>query len=225
MGSTNPHAASERLRGKVELLSVATAEAFERVLQRCHEPRVFPAMLVLLHQIMRASVPLMARARACAKDGDPQQQILAAYLDAHIEEEADHDEWLRADIASACPEALPLLEQPPPPRVAALVGAQYYWIEHHDPVAILGYIAVLEGFPPQDALLDQIQGRSGLPETAFRTCRKHGELDPDHRKELDRLLDRLELGKQRVELVEHSASHTLLGLAQCYAALVDKPAS
>lgn len=217
---TRACAPSEQLRAKMELLSVATDEAFERVLQRCHEPQVFPSVLVLLHQIMRASVPLMKRAYDRARHGSP---ILADYLRCHIEEEADHDEWLRADISSACPQVLPLLDRPSPPAVAAVVGAQYYWIEHCDPVAVLGYIAVLEGFPPQDALLDDIKRRSGLPETAFRTCRKHGELDLDHRKDLDRLLDRLDLTETRYELVGCSASHTILGLARCYVALCEEP--
>jgi hypothetical protein len=32
----------------------------------------------------------------------------------------------------------------PSANVAALVGAQYYWILHHHPVALLGYMATLE---------------------------------------------------------------------------------
>ena len=31
---------------------------------------------------------------------------------------------------------------------AALVGAQYYWIRHVHPVALLGYVMLLEGYPP-----------------------------------------------------------------------------
>ena len=36
----------------------------------------------------------------------------------------------------------------PPPSVAGLVGSQYYWILHHHPVAFLGYVALMEGYPP-----------------------------------------------------------------------------
>ena len=40
------------------------------------------------------------------------------------------------------------IARPPAPAVAALVGAQYYWVLHHHPVALLGYIGLLEGYPP-----------------------------------------------------------------------------
>ena len=29
----------------------------------------------------------------------------------------------------------------PSPAVAALVGSQYYWLLHHHPVALLGFVA------------------------------------------------------------------------------------
>src|SRR2546429_520773 len=44
--------------------------------------------------------------------------------------------------------------RPPADSTARAVGAQYYWIRHHHPVALLGYVAVLEGRPPSVEFLD-----------------------------------------------------------------------
>ena len=59
------------------------------------------------------------------------------------------------------------LKRIPPPSAAALAGAQYYWIRHVHPVAILGFIAVLEGTPPDVEFFENLADRIGLPRQAF----------------------------------------------------------
>jgi hypothetical protein len=66
------------------------------------------------------------------------------YLERHIEEERHHDEWTLDDLAAVGIEPAQTLAIRPTANVAALVGAQYYWILHHHPVALLGYMATLE---------------------------------------------------------------------------------
>ena len=53
-----------------------------------------------------------------------------------------------------------ILTRPPSPTVAAAVGAQYYWILHYHPVALLGYVATLEGTLPTVELLDDLVDRT-----------------------------------------------------------------
>ena len=43
-----------------------------------------------------------------------------------------------------------------------VVGAQYYWILHYHPVALLGWIGLLEGYPPAPEMLDELMARTGL---------------------------------------------------------------
>ena len=56
-----------------------------------------------------------------------------------------------------------VLKRIPPPSAAALAGAQYYWIRHVHPVALLGFIAVLEGTPPDVAFFEATADRIGVP--------------------------------------------------------------
>ena len=98
-----------------------------------------------------------------------------------------------------------MLRRVPSPTVAQLVGAQYYWVLHYHPVAVLGYIALLEGYPPSPGLIDELARRTGYPEPAFRTLRLHGELDQGHRDELDAMLNGLALTPEQSTAVSVSA--------------------
>ncbi|WNI26333.1 iron-containing redox enzyme family protein [Streptomyces sp. ITFR-16] len=178
-----------------------------------------------MHQVIRASVPLMERAAArCeALPHDPVAPPLARYLRAHAEEERGHDDWLLTDAAAAGTTPGALTAPTPPAHIAALVGAQYYWIEHSHPVALLGYIAVLEGNAPAPGLAARLARETGLPHAAFETVRLHADLDDGHSADLDRLIDRLPLDPAQRSLVAVSALHTVAALAELFDRIATAP--
>jgi len=178
---------------------------------------VVPAFFILMHQIVRASVPLMESARSLCvgRDADAVARPLSRYLAVHIGEERHHDDWLLDDLAAAGVPKDDVREAIPSRSVASLVGAQYYWVRHCHPVAIVGYMRVLEGNPPSDAHIDRLRHESGLPGDAFRTYRLHGSADPGHRDDLDALLDTLPLSESQLHLIWLSAFHTAETLADC----------
>ncbi|WP_244305186.1 iron-containing redox enzyme family protein [Kitasatospora cheerisanensis] len=104
-----------------------------------------------------------------------------------------------------------------------LAGAQYYRIEHRHPVALLGYLAVLEGHAPSPALAGVLATRTGLPPAAFRTVREHADLDAGHVAELERQLDRLPLTAAQQTEVAVSALHTAGILARLFHQLAADP--
>jgi hypothetical protein len=139
-------------------------------------------------------VPLTETALAQARRlDDPLGPPLATYLEEHVDEELGHDETLLGDLERIGVGRAEVLARVPSPSVAALVGGQYYWILHHHPVTFLGYVALMEGYPPTADLIATLIERTGYPEDAFRTLIEHGELDPGHRDHLDRTLDDLPL--------------------------------
>ena len=103
-----------------------------------------------------------------------------------------------------------------------MVGSQYYWILHYHPAALLGYIAVLEGYPPSMAMIDGLVERTGYDRTAFRTLIAHSELDPGHADELDELLDRLPLTREQVGVVGLSAITTVRLSARVFYEVADE---
>ncbi len=171
--------------------------------------------LVLLHSIMRASVPLMEVAHdrlGALVHGDPLAAGLRTYFEQHIEEEAGHDEWLLEDLETIGVDRADVLRRLPSPHVAAAVGAQYYWIHHDHPVSLLGYIAVLEGQPPTPESIRAWRERTAFPPAAFRTLEQHAAVDPTHNDDLDALIDSLPLSPREVASICTSALATLLSL-------------
>jgi len=193
-------------------------------------PRIrelYPEYLFTSHSIIRASVPLMEAGleRAAALSAhDAVAAALAPYYEQHVPEEQDHDEWLLDDLEVLGRARADILARPPSPTVAALVGAQYYWIFHYHPVALLGYIALLEGYPPSMAMIDQLQARTGYPRDAFRTMIAHAELDPGHSEELDEVLDELPLTPEQSAAIGLSAMSTTQLLTKAFREVVDEAA-
>jgi hypothetical protein len=210
-----PHSApgeSERLRVKIALVLPELLGASERLAAHPRLDELYPEYLFTVHSIIRASVPLMETARRLAEDAalaDPVCAALAAYFETHIDEEADHDEWALDDLELLGHDRSIVLARLPSPTVAAAVGAQYYWILHYHPVALLGYIRVLEGYPPSPELVERLVEASGHPREAFRTLAAHAELDPGHTQELDELLDDLLLTPEQSAVLGLNAMQSI----------------
>ncbi|HXP20051.1 MAG TPA: iron-containing redox enzyme family protein [Streptosporangiaceae bacterium] len=173
---------------------------------------LYPRYLVALHTVIRASVPLMRTALEVTRDryldlpcGPP----LAAYLDKHIGEELWHDDWLLEDLDRLGVRPTAATRHIPSPAVAAMVGSQYYHIHHVHPAVFLGYIAVLEGYPPSEDLARFAADRTGYPITAFRTLRKHAHLDPQHCRDLDAALDAIPVDGTLHGMIRANALATL----------------
>ena len=99
---------------------------------------LYPEMLVSMHWMVRATVPLMkASLRHCLElnDSDPVAAALAPYLTQHIKEEMHHDEWLLEDLELLGIPRTEVLRRIPSSQTAAMVGSRYYWVLHHHPIA------------------------------------------------------------------------------------------
>lgn len=201
---------SARLRRKLELALPLFVVTGRRLWEHPRIRDLYPDYLIASHGVIRASVPLMERAleRAQAVD-DPAAAGLAEYLDHHIDEERGHDDWLLEDLKVLGRPRDEVLARPPSASVAALVGAQYYWIDHYHPVALLGYIGLLEGYPPTIADVDALMARTGYQREAFRTLIRHAELDPLHRDDFDEALDRLPLTAEQSAVIGLSGLYSI----------------
>ena len=189
-------------------------------------PDLYRDYLVAYHGILRATIPLLqtARREALGRAGSA-WRTLASYLETHIEEESGEDEWLLRDLEALGVDRATVLAHVPSPNVARLVGAQYYWVLHVDPVAVLGYLAALEREPPSLEFIDDLMERTGHDRAAFRTLVAHAERDPGHADELDDLLDHIELTDEQWLLVSLSAMNSIHMLAMVLKEIVHPAAS
>jgi len=207
----DPLTASTRVRRELGSAVGPLTTACTALVEHPRLRELWPEYLVLQHQIIRATVPLTEAALESSRalpEGDPLRDQLSAYLAEHVDEELHHDDGLLDDLESLGVSRAKVLGRMPSPAVATLVGAQYYWIHHHHPVAFLGYVALMEGYPPTPELLETLAARTGYPVEAFRTFDQHAELDPGHRDHLDRTLDALPLTERDESAIVASATTT-----------------
>lgn len=222
MTDLSPLRPSDVLRAKMTMCTGPLDAVFNRLWAAENPPEIVPAFLVMLHQIMRASVPVMEAAiRRLNEIGpdDPLSRPLIDYYEHHLKEERDHDVWALDDLEAAGFDRAAVLRQVPPTPVAQLAGAQRYWVEHHHPVMLLGCILVLESFPPSDEIIDGIRDSSGLPEAAFRTFRMHGRVDPYHSAEVREVIDRLPLRRRDIDMIATSLIACMVSLTECISEL------
>lgn len=187
---------------------------------------LLPRFLIQTQCLMRHGLLLMSVARECALalTDDAVARQLADYLDTHLAEETGHDAWLLEDICSLGIETRDALHTPPCVATQELIKAQYFGITQVHPVAIMGYLILMEGYAPLKSQLDEIQIRSGAPATAFRCLRRHAEDDPQHLAELNSALDEMSLNSDQTRAVGMSAFAAIEGLASMFEELVDTSA-
>jgi hypothetical protein len=206
--------ASGRLRFKVELAAPALVGSSEILLRHLRAREVCPRYLAAGYQVARAAVPLMETALGRARElasGDEVASGLVRYLERHIPEEMHGDEPGAAaleDLVALGVDADELRARLPDAKVAALVGAQYYWILQHHPVAVLGFLQ-LERFHPRRATVERLIETTGLPREGFDQLLLHADVDVEHAAELDRIVDDLPLEAHHEELIGLSALQTI----------------
>jgi len=204
---------SHLIRTKISLFSAGLNKAANEFWTHPEFAAVYPEYLYQSHSIIRASVPLMeATLHVCQSkrhSTDPVLQRFADYLAHHIVEESGHDEWILNDAEAMGIDRRLILQRIPKNTAKHLVGSQYYWIHHYHPIAMLGYIAVMEGTPPKTEFIEAVARRTRLPLEAFSSFLLHAKVDPRHRADLDTLLDVLPLTEDHHMVIGLSAFETI----------------
>jgi hypothetical protein len=216
-------APSALLQKKIRLVSPHTLSTTPSVLTHSRLCEFFADMLFVLYSTIWATVPLMKEALRVSRErsvSDPVAAELVPYYETHIAEELHHDEWMLEDMETLGLDRAEILTRIPPSGLAAAVGAQYYWIYHYHPVALLGYFAALETDPVPATVVEAAAAESGLPRSAFRTLFLHSEHDFDHCAELNRLIDRLPLEPRHVKVMSISAMQIAAAYDQAFISIL-----
>jgi pyrroloquinoline quinone (PQQ) biosynthesis protein C len=204
---------SEVVRAKIALFGRRLGHTAYRFWSSPDFPRLYREYIFQSHSIIRASVPLMqAAADACALPqhaGDPALQGFARYLRHHIPEETGHHEWILDDGEAMGVERSKVLARLPKESATQLVGVQYYWIHHYNPIALAGFIATMEGDPPTTEFVEEVARRHGLSLNCFTSFLYHARIDPQHRRDLDDVLDLLPLTADHLALIGLSSLRTI----------------
>ena len=225
--------ASQRLRATIDLVRGNLNQTIHQVWSHPRFAELYPEFLFATLGITAASAPAMRMAADCCRSlpaDDPLAGWLRDYYLEHAEEEHGHEQWILDDLDALGIPRPQSLARLPYPAVAALAGAQYYWMLHVHPIAYLGYIAVLEQ-PTDLNFLKDVSARTGIPLSSMSAHVHHATLDPGHVAEFDRTLDALALTPRDRDLITISAITTVAHLQDVFSDIlahfsrVDAPGS
>lgn len=214
MGS-QPSTHFSRLKAKTQFISNRAFHTNRVFREHPKLPQICTDYIIFNHCVARATIPLMKQVVKQAKTipNDPVCKPLIDYMLQHIEEEKDHDKWFARDLGALGISESEITQRMPSPNIAALIGSQYYWVNHHHPVAFLGYICSTEAYPPSEESVQELIDRSHLPEAGFDTLMLHAKLDQDHKHEIVEHLDNLPLTTWHEEIIQMSSLQTFRYLA------------
>lgn len=215
---------SEQLHQKRRLMSPRLWEASHRLWQHPELARMYPCLLFRSYCIARAAVSFLEAAAARLEsmtDGDPAAAGLLQFLRYFIPEETGHDEWMLEDLEVLGFPREEVRALVPPPTVAGMVGAQYYWIDNHHPVSVLGFFFLGETSGPRTEEVEEMIDRTGLPRTACRALLRHSALDVKHGSDIEQVVDSLPLTSDHLSMIGVSLAYSIHGMALCTEEIVD----
>jgi len=220
---------SEIVRAKIALFGGQLGVTAARLWSHPQFALIYREYIFQSHSIIRASVPLMqaaeqACAMRCHAEGHAEDPVLhgfALYLHRHIPEETGHHEWILNDGEALGLKRTAILERPPKESAMQLVGGQYYWIHHYNPIALAGYIATMEGNPDPVEQIEALAKRNKLPLKCFSSFLYHAKIDHRHRRELDEVLDALPLTSAQLELIGISSLRTIRLMTEILEDIID----
>jgi pyrroloquinoline quinone (PQQ) biosynthesis protein C len=174
------------------------------VIENCLAGRVtrtqYVAFLREAYHHVKHTVPLLAASQGRTAG---ERAAVRAALNHYIEEERGHEEWILQDLAVCGEDAEAVRHGGPGPATEIMVAYVYDYIQRVNPVGMLGMVHVLEGTSSALATraAQAIQRALGLPHAAFTYLSSHGELDQEHVRFFERLVN--DLSPEDQEAVLH----------------------
>jgi len=139
---------------------------------------------------VKHTLPLLMAAGARMDEAHGWLRIAIA---EYIEEETGHEEWILNDIKACGGDADAVRHGQPAIETELMVSYAYDTIARINPVGFFGMVQVLEGTSVKAATIaaQNIQQGLGLPNKAFTYLLSHGDLDQDHIRFFESLMDKI----------------------------------
>lgn len=159
------------------------------LLARRFELDAYRRYLVNVRYYAQFSPVLMALGASRCVSTHPE---LAGYLLQHAGEEQGHDAWALRDLRELGVEEAEALATRPVPACSALVGYTHFLAGHANPVALFGWMYVLEAVGNDLGTLagTQLAEALGDRSSAVRFVAGHGLADVDHTAEITTQIER-----------------------------------
>jgi pyrroloquinoline quinone (PQQ) biosynthesis protein C len=200
----NKKSFSQHLSERILPTLIERGKIWQKLAHQKNFAQFYATVLVQSYHYVKQSCPLMEKAVSDHLT-DARYDFLRAYLQNHILEEAGHDEWLLQDIENLGYSRDLAIRSIPLNAVCNMVGTQLYLMAEFGGVALLGYIFVLEAYPPKSNFLTELSETHSIPIDAFSTFFEHSDIDVRHAGELMEILNSSQLTNKDRQLIEYSA--------------------
>ncbi|RLA41224.1 MAG: biliverdin-producing heme oxygenase [Gammaproteobacteria bacterium] len=195
----------EELQGQTEASRtyLLTAPIIDRCLRGDIVLADYVAFLCQAYHHVKHTTPLlMATGARLSESREWLRNAVAEYID----DELGHQEWVLNDIAACGYDKEKVRSQRPNESTELMVAYAYDTVNRINPLGFFGMVLVLEGTSVRiaDKVADSIQKALGLGDEVFTYLRSHGELDQDHIKTFENLMNRITEPTDQAQII-HSA--------------------
>jgi pyrroloquinoline quinone (PQQ) biosynthesis protein C len=154
---------------------------------------------------VRHTVPLLM---ACGLRIDQSRSWLRDAIIHYIDEEVGHEDWILQDIEHAGGDAAAVRNSQPSHATDVMVAYAYDGVQRRNPLIFFGMGFVLEGTSVQLATraADQLMTALDLPPKAFTYLTSHGEIDREHTKDFESLVNRFDDAQDRTDVTQAANS-------------------
>jgi pyrroloquinoline quinone (PQQ) biosynthesis protein C len=139
---------------------------------------------------VKHTVPLLM---ACGSRLTENSAFVQKAIAEYIEEEVGHEQWILNDIRVCGGDTNAVAVSTPNFETDVMVAYAYHQIDRKNPMAFFGMVHVLEGTSTILAtkVAELIKTGLGLPQNAFSYLISHGDLDQDHVKFFENLMNQI----------------------------------
>ncbi|MCL1124355.1 TenA family transcriptional regulator [Shewanella surugensis] len=163
----------------------------------------YAAFLLQAYHHVKHTTPLLM---ATGSHIDGSREWLRDAVAEYIEEELGHQEWILNDITACGFNKEKARNSKPNMSTELMVAYTYDSINRVSPLTFFGLVQVLEGTSIQiaDQAAQKIQHHLALPQKAFSYLHSHGQLDQEHIKFFEKLMDKIEDEQEQQQII-HAA--------------------
>lgn len=153
------------------------------------------------YQHVKHTVPLLM---LCGSKLKGHQAWMRKAIIEYINEEYGHEEWILSDIKACGKDQEYYKTRKANKTTELMISYAYDSIERKNPVTFFGMVLVLEGISTELATQAaiRIQSNLDLPENAFSYLISHGNLDIDHVKFYETLINKITNPDDQKSIVE-----------------------
>ncbi len=173
---------------------MADAPIFAACQQGAIDLTGYTAFLTQAYHHVKHTIPLLM---ACGGKLDESYEWLRQAIGHYIEEEMGHQVWILNDIKACGGDAEAVRDNRDQGRVCApielMVAYLYHQIDRRNPIGFFGMVWVLEGTSVSigGQIAQQVQQVLDLPDQAMTYLKSHSELDQEHIKTFEQLMNQI----------------------------------